>query len=448
MEDLIDSVETIFNQSEVNNTFVNTTNEDLDGVCRLFSGRSSHVWSEVLEGVLSIIVGVVGLVGNLSAICILRREEFKETFNKLLICLCVFDSLFIACAMLIYVFRAHRLYLISSSVIPYLFLIFYPSGNIALYGSIYTTLAISIERYRGITSPIRSRTEPKQKLIKYLIPVLLLSIGFNVPKMFESSLNEMKDLNNNTILVAQNTWLSRNIAYTHYYKVWSDLILTTIIPLSVLIFCNGSIVVTIRKSRDIQISATSANKRMKQEFALSMVLIGIVFVFFICHIFRFFLAFYRVSVTKRTVSCLRHKGLVAQQPEWLYAITAISHFMLTVNSSVNFLVYCVFGTRFRKALKTRRFIWFISSFSHRSSERTSRTLTHDLNETFHASQSHPKGLKHFDNISTHSPKTLARSNVHAKSHLQPKSQENKLNKKTNSKLMILDHSNTLEITEI
>ncbi|CAF2740053.1 unnamed protein product [Lepeophtheirus salmonis] len=407
----------------LNNTFVNTTNEDLDGVCRLFSGRSSHVWSEVLEGVLSIIVGVVGLVGNLSAICILRREEFKETFNKLLICLCVFDSLFIACAMLIYVFRAHRLYLISSSQSP----------------------LRDIEE-----SPHPFAHEQSQNKNSSSISFLFSysRLGFNVPKMFESSLNEMKDLNNNTILVAQNTWLSRNIAYTHYYKVWSDLILTTIIPLSVLIFCNGSIVVTIRKSRDIQISATSANKRMKQEFALSMVLIGIVFVFFICHIFRFFLAFYRVSVTKRTVSCLRHKGLVAQQPEWLYAITAISHFMLTVNSSVNFLVYCVFGTRFRKALKTRRFIWFISSFSHRSSERTSRTLTHDLNETFHASQSHPKGLKHFDNISTHSPKTLARSNVHAKSHLQPKSQENKLNKKTNSKLMILDHSNTLEITEI
>ncbi len=55
----------------------------------------SKVWSTVCEGVLSVIVGVCGLLGNGATIAVLSRPAFKETFHKLLVSLAVFDSLFI-----------------------------------------------------------------------------------------------------------------------------------------------------------------------------------------------------------------------------------------------------------------------------------------------------------------------------------------------------------------
>ena len=54
-----------------------------------------QLWSTIFEGILSVFVGVCGLLFNCASIIILRRSHFKETFHKLLICLSVFDSLFV-----------------------------------------------------------------------------------------------------------------------------------------------------------------------------------------------------------------------------------------------------------------------------------------------------------------------------------------------------------------
>ena len=55
----------------------------------------SKVWSTVCEGILSVVVGACGLMGNGATIAVLSRPAFKETFHKLLVSLSVFDSLFI-----------------------------------------------------------------------------------------------------------------------------------------------------------------------------------------------------------------------------------------------------------------------------------------------------------------------------------------------------------------
>ena len=54
-----------------------------------------QLWSTIFEGILSVFVGVCGLLFNCASITVLRRSHFKETFHKLLICLSVFDSIFV-----------------------------------------------------------------------------------------------------------------------------------------------------------------------------------------------------------------------------------------------------------------------------------------------------------------------------------------------------------------
>jgi hypothetical protein len=53
------------------------------------------MWSTICEGILSVVVGICGLMGNGATIAVLSRPTFRETFHKLLICLSCFDSLFI-----------------------------------------------------------------------------------------------------------------------------------------------------------------------------------------------------------------------------------------------------------------------------------------------------------------------------------------------------------------
>ena len=57
--------------------------------------KESEMWSTICEGYISVIVGICGLLGNGATMAVLSRPGFKETFHKLLVCLAVFDSLFI-----------------------------------------------------------------------------------------------------------------------------------------------------------------------------------------------------------------------------------------------------------------------------------------------------------------------------------------------------------------
>ena len=45
---------------------------------------------------------------------------------------------------------------------------------------------------------------------------------------------------------------------------------------------------------------------------------------------------------------------VPQQPKWLYIISSLNHLFLLCNSSVNFIIYCFCGSRFRKSLSCQQ----------------------------------------------------------------------------------------------
>ena len=58
----------------------------------------SGLWSEIVEGYLSITVTIVGLFGNIMSLVVLRQpgfQGFQEVFNKLLIALAYFDLIFL-----------------------------------------------------------------------------------------------------------------------------------------------------------------------------------------------------------------------------------------------------------------------------------------------------------------------------------------------------------------
>ena len=80
--------------------------------------------------------------------------------------------------MLIYSIRAFALYKLKDSVAKYIHFLgmaMLPIGNVALYGSIYITLAVSIERFLGKSTLI---TTPGPKVYFALSNVLSFIIFF------------------------------------------------------------------------------------------------------------------------------------------------------------------------------------------------------------------------------------------------------------------------------
>ena len=88
------------------------------------------------------------------------------------------------------------------------------------------------------------------------------------------------------------------------------------------------------------------------DMRLAPILFGVVIVFVLCNSLRVILNIYDFSVVDGIIKCER-KGVGRVPPSWILCSISVSHLLLMVNSSVNFLVYCVAGTKFRRVLMTK-----------------------------------------------------------------------------------------------
>ena len=120
----------------------------------------------------------------------------------------------------------------------------------------------------------------------------------------------------------------------------------------------------------------NSHQCQSSDYNLAMILAGIVIVFCVCHSLRVFLAFYYVSVVERTNQCIV-KGEETSHPFRLYIISALNHLMLMVNSSINFIIYCAVGSKFRKVLKDKFFP--SSARSSSAMQRTNQIEIQQLN---------------------------------------------------------------------
>lgn len=86
-----------------------------------------------------------------------------------------------------------------------------------------------------------------------------------------------------------------------------------------------------------------------------MVLFGVVIVFFMCHILRIILDLEELisyEDLNETIEKAQNNGEVCQGVQfWTMITTDISHFLIIVNASINFFIYCFLSKQFRGALK-------------------------------------------------------------------------------------------------
>lgn len=144
--------------------------------------ESCRFWT---EGIVSLVVAVFGLLGNLVSIWVLSVEELRKfAFNRLLLALAMIDCMFIIPGMVIYTEKAfswqadwyHRIFPVF----------LYPFSEIALCSSIYMTVAIAVERYIGLCRPFQRLSGRPCSAKAYVTPVVLIALILNIPKFLES----------------------------------------------------------------------------------------------------------------------------------------------------------------------------------------------------------------------------------------------------------------------
>ena len=108
-------------------------------------------------------------------------------------------------------------------------------------------------------------------------------------------------------------------------------------------------------------SLSGADVIKKKQEKSSAVLIGIIAVFLVCHMYRIAFWIYCLAVPSKIV--IAHYDYCAQMgryhiPVAIYFLSQLHHLFLVINSSINFVIYCIMGRQFRKQLKKTTVQWW------------------------------------------------------------------------------------------
>jgi neuropeptide Y receptor type 1 len=268
-----------------------------------------------------VVVGFLGLAGTLLTILVLCRSDLrKRLFYKLLLTLACFDLLFIVSYGICLGYRelaCHQHYSL------YVYYVTYPLLNLGYTGSICMTVAISAERYVGLCFP-HFATRKKARL--YIAAAIVFTVSFNIPRFAEKSFVVV----NGTVTQEKHPW-AESQAYHSIYYLWAEILCLSILPLVLLLYFNGAIILHIyRSSAGVDCLGSCHAKDART----TKMLFGIVCVFMVCH-----------------TPCIVYRILYyldkADIDRWI-SLVPIYKLALMVNSSVNFLLYCLIGDKFRQ----------------------------------------------------------------------------------------------------
>ena len=185
--------------------------------------------------------------------------------------------------------------------------VLWPAGNIAITASVLMVVAVSTERYLAICRPLQYKPSPSF----YVLFVLLVAVTVNSGRFLEYTLVERPhpDGGNATVYMYDYSDFMRDSRYVRLSRYWNEISVIGLAPLFALSILNYRIYAQIRSStkfrmqkatvKETQSVLTPQHQQQQQTSASSSssgerstkLLVGIVFVFFVCHAFRLVLQF-------------------------------------------------------------------------------------------------------------------------------------------------------------
>lgn len=139
----------------------------------------------IFEGVLLTTFGILGIVGNVAAVIVfILRIHIQRNFHSLMICLAVYDLIYIISNILIFSLPLFFDEYLTSGTYYHIMPLALPLAQIGMTGSIYFTMAITVERYLTVCHPFykHSHNWPSRY---YIIPITIFCLIYNFPRFFE-----------------------------------------------------------------------------------------------------------------------------------------------------------------------------------------------------------------------------------------------------------------------
>lgn len=285
-------------------------------------------------GILLNLVGILGIFGNILSIIILSRPQMRSSINYLLIALARCDIILIVTSILLFGFPAiyeysGQLFVYYFYVFPHISPYFFPVAMCAQTASIYLTFTVTLERFVAVCHPLRARalcTYGRAKL--YVIGCWVFSVLYNLPHFWEVNVRPVNYDENTVVYCLGASALRRDRDYVNIYIHWMSLVILYIIPFTTLAILNALIYRQVRKANRERQRLSRTEKR---EIGLATMLLCVVLVFFVCNVLSM------INNILEAIYDIINEYLVKS-----------SNLLVTFNSSINFVIYVIFGEKFKR----------------------------------------------------------------------------------------------------
>ena len=291
-----------------------------------------------------------GILGNCLNVIILTRKQLQQSMDRMeksvhlgLVALAVSDMLFCVVALPTSFTPATMVYTEDD---PFVFLYYFmykePFHNIFLLSSTWLTVAMATGRYMGICYPLHARGFVNLRATRIsILGIFIFSVAFNLPQFWRYTLLELPCSPKCKCYMPVIASLYKNPHFMISYKVlWA--ILGVFVPLFMLAFCNICLIKALRESRRMRQLYRANKTKHESGHRLTPTLIAIVAMFIILVSPSEILKFVESWVTRSNSLSTFNAFMISQ---------LVANFLVVINFTVNFILYCVLNAHFRKTVR-------------------------------------------------------------------------------------------------
>ena len=285
---------------------------------------------------------VFGMLCNILNLCVLCQKELSDSPYTYLTALAVadFGMLAMSFSHLVTVKAANSLALALFNTYFY-----FGMGNIFFNCSVWFIVLLTIERMLFVVRPLLTRSSRKKAMIKIVIAIVCCCL-LNIPRFF---IYEVREYENTGLFFPFGTEFQKS---QHFYGIsWFHALMINFIPLIILIVANSILIFAVHRARkqreEFQMNSNQEQAWRKDEARLTKTLISVVILFIVCTLPSAFvedpISYAFFSGDKTWAEYLMSAG----NQTFIY----ISNILLFLNCSLNFILYCSFNDKFRRAMK-------------------------------------------------------------------------------------------------
>ncbi|KAK4881135.1 hypothetical protein RN001_004454 [Aquatica leii] len=307
--------------------------------CILEPDSSMDCYTFIMSGIVLNGIGLLGILGNIISMIILSRPQMKSSINYLLIGLARVDTVLIITSILL--FGLPGIYPYTGQMFTYFYVVYphivpvvFPLSMATQTASAYLTLTVTLERFVAVCHPLRARSLCTYGRARaYVVVIIIFSFVYNFPKVFEASVkSEWYEDKNLTVYCVRPTEFRTNDIYVNVYVHWCYLIFMYALPFGSLAVLNAAIYKQVRKAN---MERQRLSRLQRREIGLATMLLFVVLVFFICNL---------LPLVNNIIESFHFN---MDQTTKVHFIKT-SNLLVTLNSSVNFIIYVIFGEKFKR----------------------------------------------------------------------------------------------------